>query len=335
MVRAWRPRNPHRTCRRAAPAGNCALAELVLPVPGLHVEQDAGDIDAAVGVARRPGIFVQQLLAGLGAGADQALDQLGPVGSAVIGLAIVANAAQIGGEIVAQEIAPGLGPIGVDHGDRDRQRPRLDQVVGLLETHREALVDELRGERRNDDRGVDRLVGERDGHLVERQDLDVDIRDGQPVGLQHLADLVGRDRALAVTGDDPALEIPEPGDLPREIGTDHQMMTERARDPVHHHGDGEILVQRVEIAGRDSALHHLQLVLGQERDHVGGRVEVLGLDLDAELLEVALLDRGEGGDRGDRFHHADLDGDVLGPSRGRAAHDGEQSKQHVAAHGHD
>src|SRR5262249_42000744 len=51
-----------------------AIAHLVLEKPGLHVEH-AGDIDLAVGAARRPGIFVQQFRSGLGAGADREVDQ--------------------------------------------------------------------------------------------------------------------------------------------------------------------------------------------------------------------------------------------------------------------
>ena len=51
--------------------------------------------------------------------------------------------------------------------------PSLDQRLGI---DRRAGVELA---------GVDRLVGERDRHLGERQHLDVDVRDGEPGGLQH------------------------------------------------------------------------------------------------------------------------------------------------------
>ena len=50
-------------------------------------------------------------------------------------------------------------------------------------------------------------------HLGERQDLDLDVVDGQPDALQDLADLVGGDRARAVAGDHLALELLDVGDL--------------------------------------------------------------------------------------------------------------------------
>src|SRR5262245_64960234 len=162
-----------------------AVAHLVLHEPGLHVEH-AGDIDLAVRAARRPGIFVQQFRTGLGAGADREVDQRLPGRAAVIGLAIVADGAQIGDVVVAHQLAVGLGEIGVDHAHRDGERMRLDGVVGVLEVDRVSAVEQLGGERRDGDRGVDRLVVERHGVLRERNDLDVHVVDGQAVRLQKL-----------------------------------------------------------------------------------------------------------------------------------------------------
>ena len=134
----------------------------------------------------------------------------------------------------------------------------------------------------------------------------------QPVGFQQLADFIGRHRARAVGGDGLALELPQLRDLALEVGAQHQIVPERARDPVQHHGDRQVLLQRVEVAGGNSALDQLQLVLRQQRDRVGGGIERLGGDLDAVLLEVALLGRPQDRDRGDRAHGADLDGHLLG-----------------------
>src|SRR5215470_10634041 len=97
------------------------------------------------------------------------------------------------------------------------------------------------------------------------------------------------DTALAVGGDGLALELAQLGDLVLEVGPQHQIVPERARDAVEHHGDRQVLLQRVEIAGGNSAFDQLQLVLCEQRNRVGGGVERLGHDLDAELLEVALL----------------------------------------------
>ncbi len=158
----------------------------------------------------------------------------GAILAAVIGVAVVAHGAQIGGVIVAhhpslafaQSVLIMLTAIVIGCG--------LTRSSGSLKATRVALVEELRGERRDHDGGVDRLVAHRDRHLGERQHLDVDVRDREAVGLQHLADLVGRDRARAVAGDDLALELREPRDLALEVGPQHQVVAERARHPVHH-----------------------------------------------------------------------------------------------------
>ena len=61
---------------------------------------------------------------------------------------------------------------------------------------------------------------------------------------------------------------------------------------------------------------------------VGGGVEILDLDLDADFLEVALLDRPQVRDGRDRAHGADLDGDLLGPRDPGAGHHGQTGKQY-------
>src|SRR5262249_12079808 len=91
----------------------------------------------------------------------------------------------------------------------------------------------------------------------------------------------------SVAGNDLALEILEPRHLVLEIGPQHEIMAERARHPVHHHGDRQVLLQRVEIAGRDAAFDHLKLVLRQQGDRVRRGVEVLG---DAEWVLEGYLD---------------------------------------------
>src|SRR5262245_32920147 len=148
-----------------------------------------------------------------------------------------------------------------------------------------------------------------------------------PVALQQLADFIGRHRALAVGGDGLAPELPQLRDFALEVGTQHQVVPERARDAVQHHRDRQVLFQRVEIAGGNSPLHELQLVLRQQRDRVGGGVERLGHDLDAVVFEVTLLDRPQNRGGGDRAHRADLDGNLLAVSRARTADDGETRKQ--------
>src|SRR4029077_2231158 len=80
-----------------------AIAHFVFHEPSLHVEH-AGDIDLAVRAARRPGIFVQQFRAGLGAVADREIDQRLPGRAAVIGLTVIADGAQIGDVVVAHQL---------------------------------------------------------------------------------------------------------------------------------------------------------------------------------------------------------------------------------------
>ena len=154
-----------------------------------------------------------------------------------------------------------------------------------------ALLDELRHERRDHDRGVHRLVVERERHLGEREDLHLHVGDRQPDGFQHLAGLVGRDRAGAVAGDDLALQRAQVLHAVLQVRAQHQIMADRRGDAVGHDGDREILLQRVEIAGRDAARDHVEAALRQQRDRIGRGVEQLDLDLDVVLLEVALLDR--------------------------------------------
>ena len=216
--------------------------EAVARVPVLHVEHACG-VDLSVRAARRPGIVVQELRAPLRAVADQEVDDLVLDRRAVIGVAIVAHAAQIGGVVALHEVRIGLRPVGVGHEDRDRHRRRLDERVGLGEPRRIAAFQQLIDERRDHDRRVDRLVGEGERHLGERKDLHVDVGDLEAFGFQHLADLIGRHRARAVAGDDLALEVGEALDLVLEVGPQHQAVADRRRHPVGDDGDREVLLE--------------------------------------------------------------------------------------------
>src|SRR5262249_47754076 len=143
----------------------------------------------------------------------------------------------------------------------------------------------------------------------------------------------------AVGGDGLALELPQLGDLALEVGAQHQVVSEWARGAVEHHGDRQILLQRVEISGGNSSLHELQLILRQQGDRVGGGVESLGHHLDAVVLEVALFDAPQNGGSGNRAHRADLNGDLLGRSswgeRQTDADNWEAGEQSALKGGHD
>src|SRR6266436_1052992 len=163
--------------------------------------------------------------------------------------------------------------------------------------------------------------------LREGNDLDLDVVESEPVALEELADL--RHRALAVGGDGLTLELPQPGDLAFEVGAQHPVVAERARDAIEHHRDRQILFQRVEIAGGNPSLYELQLVLRQKRDRVGGGVEVFGDNLDAMLLEVALLHAPQNGGGGNRAHRADFYRELLRIGREGGGNDGERGKQNA------
>ena len=105
-----------------------------------------------------------------------------------------------------------------------------------------------------------------------------------------------------------------PRDLALEVGAQHQVVAERARHAVHHDGDGQVLFEPVEVARRDAALDDLQLVLREQREHVGRGVEVLEHELDADLLEIALLHRPQVRGVGDRFHEPDPESWFPGPA---------------------
>ncbi len=270
---------------------------------------------------------MQQFGASFGAAADCELDEGGADRAAVIGLAIIADGAQIGEVVVAHEVLIGAGEIGVDHAHGDGEWIRLYHVVGVLEVHGMPAVEQLRGEWRNRDCSVDRSVVEGDGVLCEGNDLDLDVVESEPVALEELADLIGRHRALAVGGDGLTLELPQPGDLAFEVGAQHQVVAERARDAIEHHRDRQILFQRVEIAGGNPSLYELQLVLRQKRDRVGGGVEVFGDNLDAMLLEVALFHAPQNGGGGNRAHRADFNRDLLRIGREGGGNDGERGEQ--------
>src|SRR6266478_5382335 len=94
------------------------------------------------------------------AAADCELDEGGADRAAVIGLAIIADGAQIGEVVVAHEVLIGAGEIGVDHAHGDGEWIRLYHVVGVLEVHGMPAVEQLRGEWRNRDCSVDRSVVE-------------------------------------------------------------------------------------------------------------------------------------------------------------------------------
>src|SRR6266571_4263027 len=55
--------------------------------------------------------------------------------AAVIGLAIIADGAQIREVIIAYELLIGAGEIGVDHARGNGERVRLYDVIGVLEVH--------------------------------------------------------------------------------------------------------------------------------------------------------------------------------------------------------
>ena len=152
------------------------------------------------------------------------------------------------------------------------------------------------------------LFLKRDAHLGERKDFEVDVREREAFALQHLAGLVGRDRALPVARDRTAFQVLQAFHRVLELRPEHQVVPDRRRDAVGQDGDGQVLLQRVEDAGRDAAGDDLVLVLRQERDDVRGGVDVVPFELDAGFLEVAVLERHQlGGVRG-RARDADLDG---------------------------
>jgi hypothetical protein len=121
------------------------------------------------------------------------------------------------------------------------------------------------------------------------QHLELDVLQRQAGARQHMADLVVRHRGGAVGGDDLALEVRDGLDLVFQVGPDQQLVADRGCDAVGGDGDGEILLERVEVAGGHAGFHDLDEVL-RER-HQGGGVHVGDLDVDAVALEVALLDR--------------------------------------------
>ena len=136
--RACCPCSPARTARACCgmidvalvddrSAGNSLVAHLVLHVPGLHVEH-AAMLISPFGLRAGQGYLCSSSSAGLGAGARCEVSIIAcRIDAAVIGLAVVADAAQVGDVVVLHQLLVGLGEIGVDHADRDGQRVRLDQ----------------------------------------------------------------------------------------------------------------------------------------------------------------------------------------------------------------
>jgi hypothetical protein len=107
-------------------------------------------------------------------------------------------------------------------------------------------------------------------------------------------------------------------------------MTDRRGHAVGHDGDRQVLLQRVEIAGRDAARDHVEAALREQRDRVRGGVEQLDLDLDVVILEVALLDRDQLRAVRHRARHADTNDLLLcGRAERREQHAGkDQARQH-------
>jgi hypothetical protein len=91
--------------------------------------------------------FVEQLRPRFGARVDQEIDDPPARRAAVIGLAIVARAAQVSEDEIARQLGARLCPIGVDQRDRDRGRP--DQRIGIGERYRQTKLRQLLAPGRN------------------------------------------------------------------------------------------------------------------------------------------------------------------------------------------
>src|SRR5579871_1959391 len=85
-------------------------------------------------------------------------------------------------------------------------------------------------------------------------------------------------------------------------------MTDWRRYPVRNDGDREVLLERVEIASRDTAGYDLQPIGSQQRNSVRRSVDIVDLDLDADLPEIALFDRDQFGAVRHRACNSDADG---------------------------
>jgi hypothetical protein len=172
--------------------------------------------------------------------------------------------------------------------------------------HGHALLHRRLHERRDHERGVDRLVGERHRHLAEAHDLELDVLEREPAGFDDLADLVRGDRSAPVGRDGPALEVGRLLDRVRQVGPQQQVVKTGRGIARADQLDREALLQRVEEVDRDRAGADLQPIGGQQRRHVGRRLELLDLEIDAGLREPALLDRDvdrPAGQRADIPHH--------------------------------
>src|SRR5207245_10519476 len=154
--------------------------------------------DGAVWAAGRPWILGQQLWPGFGPAGDRHLNERGADRAAVIGLAIIADGAQIREVIIAYELLIGAGEIGVDHAHGNGERVRLYDVIGVLEVHGMPALEQLRGEGRNRDCRVYRPIVEGNGILREGNDLDVDVVESESVAFEEVAHFIGRDCPLAV-----------------------------------------------------------------------------------------------------------------------------------------
>ena len=256
----------------------------------------------------------------------------------MIGVAIVAHAAQIGGVEVADEVGVFLGPVGVDHNTAI--------VIGQGLTSASVAARGIASfwSRNSDTKGGIRiaasiaLLAKASAICVNGTIFTSTSDERHARGLQHLADLIGRYRAGAIAADHLALELCKPVTLVLEVRPQHQVVPDRRRYSVGNDGDRQVLLDRVEITGRDAAGDHLQPVRRQQRDGVGGGVDVFDLEPDAGLLEIAALDRDELGAVGDRARHADADRRLLGGGGGRRAGNGngkaERGEQQWAQRNH-
>jgi len=84
-------------------------------------------------------------------------------------------------------------------------------------------------------------------------------------------------------------------------------MMDRRRDAIGRHDDRQALFEPVEIANGDSALDHLQLVLGEQRNNVRGRIHEADVNLDAGFPVIALVLGDIGDDGAEGLHGAELD----------------------------
>ena len=84
-------------------------------------------------------------------------------------------------------------------------------------------------------------------------------------------------------------------------------MAERRRRAVGRNDDRQLLLNAIEKSGGDTAFHDLQPIGGEQGNHIGGRIEVLNLYIQAGRFVPAFFDPGIDRNIGDRANCADLD----------------------------